>query len=42
MMPNLTRYLRVHTWDLALAVGADDRELEDGMNHTRLNVDTAY
>ena len=25
MMPNLTRDVLVHTWDLARAVGADDR-----------------
>jgi uncharacterized protein (TIGR03086 family) len=29
MMPNLTRDVLVHTWDLARAVGADDR-LDDG------------
>jgi hypothetical protein len=28
-MPNLTRDVLVHTWDLARAVGADDR-LDDG------------
>jgi hypothetical protein len=33
MMPNLTRDVLVHTWDLARAVGADDRTPQRPLGH---------